>query len=195
MHERASSSACSLSRLRGRGRCRASHRTQASRVRWGGERTDYAEGASSQTDASETAMMKILLTFALIALATPAQAQDYPTRPIKAVTTTSAGGISDIFMRALGDELLKRWGQPIVVENRPGGMQNVGARACTEAPPDGYTICILNAEPIAYNQFLLKSMPFDPEKGLQPVTNLYHLIQTSPPTSRKTARRRKRSSR
>jgi tripartite-type tricarboxylate transporter receptor subunit TctC len=123
-------------------------------------------------------MMKILLTFALIALATPAQAQDYPTRPIKAVTTTSAGGISDIFMRALGDELLKRWGQPIVVENRPGGMQNVGARACTETPPDGYTICILNAEPIAYNQFLLKSMPFDPEKGLQPVTNLYHLIQT-----------------
>src|SRR5215831_3614319 len=168
----------SLPRKRGRGRCRASHRTQAGRVRWGGERTEYAEGASSKTDASETAMMKILLTFALIALATPAQAQDYPTRPIKAVTTTSAGGISDIFMRALGDELLKRWGQPIVVENRPGGMQNVGARACTEAPPDGYTICILNAEPIAYNQFLLKSMPFDPEKGLQPVTNLYHLIQT-----------------
>src|SRR5437763_8691804 len=56
-------------------------------------------------------------------------------------------------------------------------MQNVGARACTEAPPDGYTICILNAEPIAYNQFLLKSMPFDPERGLAPVTNLYHLIQ------------------
>ena len=47
-------------------------------------------------------------------------------------------------------------------------MQNVGARACTEAPPDGYTICILNAEPMAYNQFLLKNMPFDPEKGLQP---------------------------
>jgi tripartite-type tricarboxylate transporter receptor subunit TctC len=74
--------------------------------------------------------------------------------------------------------LLKRWGQPIVVENRPGGMQNLGARACSEALPDGYTICILNAEPIAYNQFLLKNMPFDPEKGVQPVTNLYHLIQT-----------------
>jgi tripartite-type tricarboxylate transporter receptor subunit TctC len=122
--------------------------------------------------------MKFLVIFVLVALASPALAQDYPTRPIKAVTTTSAGGISDVFMRALGDNLLRRWGQPIVVENRPGGMQNVGARACTEAPPDGYTICILNAEPIAYNQFLLKSMPFDPEKGLQPVTNLYHLIQT-----------------
>src|SRR5947209_8694007 len=123
-------------------------------------------------------MLKALLILAFVALAGPALAQDYPTRPIRALTTTSAGGISDIFMRALGDELLKRWRQPIVVENRPGGMQNVGARACTEAPPDGYTICILNAEPIAYNQFLLKSMPFDPEKGLQPVTNLYHLIQT-----------------
>jgi tripartite-type tricarboxylate transporter receptor subunit TctC len=74
--------------------------------------------------------------------------------------------------------MLKRWGQPIVVENRPGGMQNLGARACTEAAPDGYTVCILNAEPVAYNQFLTKNMPFDPEKGLQPVTNLYHLIQT-----------------
>jgi tripartite-type tricarboxylate transporter receptor subunit TctC len=123
-------------------------------------------------------MIKILLTVALMAVAGPALAQDYPTRPVRALTTTSAGGISDIFMRALGDELLKRWGQPIVVENRPGGMQNLGARACAEAPPDGYTICILNAEPIAYNQFLLKNMPFDPEKGVQPVTNLYHLIQT-----------------
>src|SRR6266498_2961334 len=123
-------------------------------------------------------MIKILLTVALMAVAGAALAQDYPTRPVRALTTTSAGGISDIFMRALGDELLKRWGQPIVVENRPGGMQNLGARACTEAPPDGYTICILNAEPVAYNQFLLKSMPFDPEKGLQPITNLYHLIQT-----------------
>jgi tripartite-type tricarboxylate transporter receptor subunit TctC len=107
-----------------------------------------------------------------------AAAQDYPSRPVKTLTTTSAGGISDIFMRALGDELHKRWGQPIVVENRPGGMQNLGARACTEAAPDGYTICILNAEPVAYNQFLLKNMPFDPDKGLQPITNLYHLIQT-----------------
>ena len=118
------------------------------------------------------------LATAAFGLPSMATAQDYPTRPIKAVTTTSAGGISDVFMRALGDELHKRWGQPIIVENRPGGMQNVGARVCTEAAPDGYTICILNAEPMAYNQFLLKNMPFDPEKGVQPVTNLYHLIQT-----------------
>jgi tripartite-type tricarboxylate transporter receptor subunit TctC len=123
-------------------------------------------------------LVAVIGLLAVVAGETPSRAQDYPARPIKVLTTTSAGGISDIFMRALGDELLKRWGQPIVVENRPGGMQNLGARACSEAPPDGYTICILNAEPVAYNQFLIKNMPFDPEKGLQPVTSLYHLIQT-----------------
>lgn len=71
-----------------------------------------------------------------------------------------------------------RLGQPIVIENRSGGMQNLGSRACAESPPDGYTICIINADPIVYNQWLLKHMPFDPEKGLQPVTNLFHLVQT-----------------
>ena len=64
-----------------------------------------------------------------------AQAQDYPNRTVRGYTTGSAGGISDIFMRALGIELSKRWGQAFVVENRPGGAQNVGTRACSEAPP------------------------------------------------------------
>jgi tripartite-type tricarboxylate transporter receptor subunit TctC len=118
-----------------------------------------------------------VLAFGLLVIASPLYGDDYPVRAIRTLTTTSAGGISDIFMRALGDELHKHWGQPVVVENRPGGMQNVGARACSEAPPDGYTICIINAEPLVYNQFLLKSMPFDPENGLQPVINLFHLIQ------------------
>jgi tripartite-type tricarboxylate transporter receptor subunit TctC len=116
------------------------------------------------------------LAAAVLAWGVPAAAQDYPSRPIRVLTTTSAGGISDIFMRALGEELRVRLGQPIVVDNRPGGMQNVGARACTESAPDGYTICIINADPMVYNQFMLKNMPFDPENGLAPIINLYHLI-------------------
>ncbi|MGH9810874.1 MAG: Bug family tripartite tricarboxylate transporter substrate binding protein, partial [Terriglobia bacterium] len=112
-----------------------------------------------------------------LALPNVVQAADqWPNRPIRAITTTSPGGLSDIFMRALGEELRIRLKQPIVVENRPGGMQNVGARACQDATPDGYTICIVNTDPLVYNQFLLKSMPFDPVHGLQPVTNLFHLI-------------------
>ena len=124
-----------------------------------------------------SALLLSAATISILAAAMPAAADDYPSRPIRALTTTSAGGISDIFMRALGDELQKRWGQPIVIENRPGGSQNIGTRACADAAPDGYTICIINAEPLVYNQFLIKNMPFDAETAVQPITNLYHLIQ------------------
>ena len=60
-----------------------------------------------------------------------------------------------------------------MVENRTGGALNIGTRACAEAPPDGYTICVLSSEPVVYNQFLFKSLPFDPEKNLEPISNLF----------------------
>ena len=122
--------------------------------------------------------MKMLLALvALLVAAIPAAAQDnYPSRPIKAITTTSAGGLSDIFMRALGEEIRQRWGQPLIIENRPGGSMNVGTRACADSPPDGYTICITNADAMTYNHFLFKSMPFNPETALQPITNLIHML-------------------
>jgi tripartite-type tricarboxylate transporter receptor subunit TctC len=123
--------------------------------------------------------MKFLLAavLAAAALAAPAFADDYPTRPIRVFTTSSAGGISDIFMRVLDDKLQSRLGQRLIVENKPGAQGNIASRACAEAPPDGYTICIINADPIIYNQFLFKHLGFDPEKGLTPVINLFHLIQ------------------
>jgi tripartite-type tricarboxylate transporter receptor subunit TctC len=105
-----------------------------------------------------------------------AAADNWPDRPIRVLTTTSPGGISDVFMRALAEKLGPKLGQPLVIENRPGGMQNIGARACQDAPPDGYTICIINADPMIYNQFLMKDMPFDPVHGLQPITKLFDLL-------------------
>jgi tripartite-type tricarboxylate transporter receptor subunit TctC len=121
----------------------------------------------------------LLLTATFLAIVAPifgAVAQDYPTRPIRVLTTTSPGGISDVFMRALGEKLGARLGQPLVIENRPGGMQMVGARACQDSAPDGYAICIVNADPMIYNQFLIKNMAFDPVHGLQPITDLFDLI-------------------
>jgi tripartite-type tricarboxylate transporter receptor subunit TctC len=118
----------------------------------------------------------MLVVALLLCVPRPAAADDWPDRPIRVLTTTSPGGISDVFMRALGEKLGARLGKPIVVENRPGGMQNIGARACQDSEPDGYTICIINADPIIYNQFLIRKMPFDPEKGLQPITKLFDLI-------------------
>ncbi len=71
----------------------------------------------------------IALIAAVIALAAPALADDYPNRPIRVFTTSSAGGISDIFMRVLNDALQSRLGQPLIVENKPGGAGNIaGAR-------------------------------------------------------------------
>lgn len=123
--------------------------------------------------------MKIIISLLAATLALgagPASADDYPNRPIHVLTTSSAGGISDIFMRVLGEELHKKLGQPLIIENKPGGAGNIGARTCTEAPPDGYTICIINADTVVYNQFLFKKLPFDPKK-LTPIVNLFHLIQ------------------
>ena len=121
-------------------------------------------------------LRSIATVLSLFVATLSASAQDWPTRPIRALTTASPGGISDVFMHALGEKLRERLGRAIVVENRPGGMQNVGARACQDSAPDGYTICIINADPIIYNQFLIKDMPFDPEHGLQPITKLFDLI-------------------
>jgi tripartite-type tricarboxylate transporter receptor subunit TctC len=117
------------------------------------------------------------LAFALHGLGPAASAQEYPSKPIRVIAATSAGGLSDIFMRALGDELQKRWGQPLVVENRPGGTFNIATKACVEAPPDGYTVCILPNEPLTYNPYLFKNLGFDPEKGLAAITNLFFITQ------------------
>jgi tripartite-type tricarboxylate transporter receptor subunit TctC len=124
-------------------------------------------------------MKRILAAAALsvVMFAPAARADDYPNKPIHVFTTSSAGGLSDIFMRVLGEELRPHLGQPIIIENRPGGAGNIGARSCAEAAPDGYTICIINADPLIYNQFLFKKLPFDPENGLTPIINLFHLIQ------------------
>jgi len=122
-------------------------------------------------------MRRILMAAGLAAsIATGAAAQDYPSRPIRVFTTSSAGGISDVFMRVLDEALRKRLGQPLIIENKPGGAGNIAARACQDAAPDGYTICIINADPMVYNQFLFKKLPFEPDK-LTPIVNLFHLIQ------------------
>jgi tripartite-type tricarboxylate transporter receptor subunit TctC len=123
-------------------------------------------------------VLRVMAGLVASMVAGPASADDYPARPIRVITNTSAGGLSDIFARAVGEEIRKDWGQPLIVDNRPGGSQNVGTRACSDSTGDGYTICILNADSIVYNQFLFKHIPFDPENGIVPVTNLYHLIQT-----------------
>ncbi len=96
----------------------------------------------------------ILALLVVTAPALPAHAQDYPVRPIRAIASQGPGGLSDIFMRALGDEIGPLLRGTVVVEDRMGGAGTIGARACGEAAPDGYTICILPTEPIVINPII-----------------------------------------
>jgi len=118
-------------------------------------------------------LIRLLFAAAVVVAATDAVAQTYPTRPIRVITANSPGGTSDIFVRALGDELQARLGQPILIENRSGGGMNIAGRACAEAANDGYTICLLPNETLTLNQFTFKSIPYDPEKDFEPITNAF----------------------
>jgi tripartite-type tricarboxylate transporter receptor subunit TctC len=119
------------------------------------------------------ALIVWLAAASLSAPASPAGAQTYPSKPIRILTANSAGGTSDIFVRALADELQKRLGQAVLIENRSGGGMNIAGRACAEASNDGYTICLLPNETLTLNQFTFKSIPYDPEKDFEPITNAF----------------------
>ena len=118
----------------------------------------------------------ILALLAPAVLTWPAAAQDYPTRPIRAIASQGPGGLSDLFMRALGDQMGPALGTSIVVEDRVGAEGTVGAKACADAAPDGYTICILPGETIVINP-LIQPSDFDPSKSLVPVARPYYLTQ------------------
>jgi tripartite-type tricarboxylate transporter receptor subunit TctC len=117
----------------------------------------------------------LIAAVATIAAAMPSTtvAQTYPSKPIRVITPNSAGGTSDIFVRALSEELHKRLGQPIVIENRSGGGMNIAGRACAEAPNDGHSICILPNEVLTLNEFTFKSIPYNPAKDFEPITNCF----------------------
>ena len=119
------------------------------------------------------ALTLLLAVIAVAAAPSAAAAQPYPAKPVRIITANSAGGTSDIFVRALGDELHKRWGQPTIIENRSGGGMNIAGRAFADAANDGYTICILPNETLTLNQFTYKSIPYDPEKDFEPITNAF----------------------
>ena len=104
-----------------------------------------------------------LPSLALLALALPAAADDYPNRPIRVIASQGPGGLSDIWMRAVADEMGPLLGGSVVVEDRTGAGGSIGARACAEAPPDGYTFCILPAEATVINPIISPIAGFDPK--------------------------------
>jgi tripartite-type tricarboxylate transporter receptor subunit TctC len=110
--------------------------------------------------------------FALgIVAALPAAAQ-YPTRPIRFIVPSAAGGAPDINARLLATELTRQMGQQIVVDNRPGAAASIGTELIVRAVPDGYTIGYGTPPALAINQSMYARLPHDPEKDLQKVAQL-----------------------
>lgn len=117
--------------------------------------------------------MKLLTTAltAALALTVPqtAQAQAYPSKPIRLVLPFPAGGPTDIVGRILGQKLSEALGQPVVQDNRPGAGGNLGADQVAKSPPDGYTL-LLSSPSISISPSLYKKMPYDPQKDLAPIS-------------------------
>ena len=101
--------------------------------------------------------------------AAPAQAQNYPTKPIHILVPYAPGGISDIASRILGAKLTEAWGQQVLVENRPGGNGFIAMAAAAKAAPDGYTMVMATGGDVAINPAMFKEMPYDVERDLAPI--------------------------
>ena len=111
----------------------------------------------------EALFAAVLAACAGVAAGGAASAQTYPARPIKIIVPYPAGGITDILPRLMGDWLAARWGQPIVIDNRPGAGGNIGAEAAFRAEADGYTVMISAPSPFTVNATLYGKLGFDPE--------------------------------
>src|SRR6476659_725920 len=118
-----------------------------------------------------------IIGLAVLALpASPARAQDYPTRTVTIVAASAPGGMYSILARLIGGKLERLYGKSFVVENRPGASSVTGAVAVMRAPPDGYTLMVATSSTLATNVTLHKNLPYDPLTDFVPIT----LIALSP---------------
>ena len=115
-------------------------------------------------------MAWIVGVIALVVFCTaPAQAQNYPAKPIHILVPYAPGGITDIAARIVGAKLTEIWGQQVVVENKPGGNGFIAMTAGAKAAPDGYTLVMVTVGDVAINPAMFKEMPYDVERDLAPI--------------------------
>lgn len=110
---------------------------------------------------------------ALLALASApprAQAQEYPAKPIRIIVPFAPGGIVDTAARVVGQKLHERWGQQVVIENRPGGNGFIGVMATAKSPADGYTLMMAHTGEFSVNPAIFKDVPYELERDFIPIT-------------------------
>jgi tripartite-type tricarboxylate transporter receptor subunit TctC len=113
------------------------------------------------------------LFLALLSMVAPATAQDWPKRPVRIVVPYPAGGgAGDVIARRLGEKLSEKWKQPVVIDNKPGASEIIGATTVTQAKPDGYTLLLATEGALQTNAFLFSKLPYDPVKDFTPITRI-----------------------
>ncbi len=118
-----------------------------------------------------TALSVALSALALVVASNAALAQQFPTKQVTLVGGYPAGAASDTLARAISDQLQQQWGQPVVVDNRPGSSGNLAATAVARSAPDGHTILVATDAMLTSNAFMFKAIAFDPAKDFAPVLN------------------------
>ena len=116
------------------------------------------------------AMKRLVAALFATVLASTAQAQDYPARPIQVIVPFAGGSASDVVTRIMLDRMAKSLGQPFIVDNRPGAGGNTGTQAAARIAPDGYALVMSTVGPLAANRTLFKSLGYDPEKDFSPIS-------------------------
>ncbi|MDB5806673.1 MAG: hypothetical protein JWN73_3995 [Betaproteobacteria bacterium] len=114
----------------------------------------------------------LLCTFAALFCGTAAQAQTYPEKAVRIVFPYVPGGPGDVLSRAVADKLTGMWGQPVVVDNRPGANEMIAAESVAKSLPDGYTFLVASDAVFSLNQHLYSKLPYDPVNDFVPVTRL-----------------------
>jgi tripartite-type tricarboxylate transporter receptor subunit TctC len=112
--------------------------------------------------------LRALLLFAL-AWTPIANADNYPSKPIKIIVPFAAGGSMDTLARLFGEKLKQAWGQPVIVDNRPGATGIIGTTLAAQAPADGYTLLMVASATMAINPSVFRKLPYDPLKDFAPI--------------------------
>src|SRR5437667_12844581 len=107
---------------------------------------------------------RVLLLAAFAAAIGPAAAQDWPNKPVKWILSQPAGASPDITARLVADRLAKMWGQQVLVDNRPGGQNGIGAQLAAKSPADGHNSFCATTAALVSNRFTVKSLPLRPDR-------------------------------
>jgi tripartite-type tricarboxylate transporter receptor subunit TctC len=114
-------------------------------------------------------LITLLWAGAMLAIGGAAQAQGWPSRPVKIIVPTGAGAATDVMARLMAESVTRGLGQPVVVENQPGASGLVAHQSAARATPDGYTFLFTNTSGLATNPVTFKSIPYDPARDFAPV--------------------------